>query len=593
MASKAITANISSGKIKGKLGSKGRMAHFRGIPYAAPPVGERRWQPPAPVEPWRGTLDCTKFGPYAYQRAVGFELFFDTLINGLGIGAARRRALRSAIKLAKIKESEDCLQLNVRAPAHAERLDQKLPVMVWIHGGDHTDGSGAEPLYDSDVLAERGAVFVTINYRLGMFGFMAHPELAAESADGVSGNYGLLDQIAALEWVRDNIAVFGGDPDNVTIFGESAGGEAVLNLMTTPRARGLFHRAIAQSPSDSGRWLHLRRPALDFMAAEDAGVEFANTVVGSTDGQLGRLRAMSADELTTQYQQLSDLGRHFYPAVDGVILPTTPMSAFSAQQQSSVPLMIGYNSDEATLFVDFMHPAGGEFYRDHGSALSGGPVEPVPVDEARAKFAMSYPTDGHVDRLMAAYPGLATLDRSAVEQHGRDHMFGVHVDHAARQHAAGGHPVFRYYFTATPPSKKQTIGAFHAAEIFYVFDTAFPLVPVADDAHLTTRDMGDRWFAFAATGTPDSPGRAAWPAYDPGDPHHMVFGRPASGVKIVPQSPGMDLMRERIGWLTESLAAPFDGPSSDEPAAGAPTPINDHADGASGIGEPEPEPAPA
>ena len=569
MASKAITATISSGKIKGTLGSKGRMAQFRGIPYAAPPVGERRWQPPGPVESWRGTLDCRKFGPYAYQRAAGFELFFNTLFSGLGLGAARKRALRSAVKLAKVKESEDCLQLNVKVPAHAERLNRKLPVMVWVHGGDHTDGSGTEPQYNSDVLAERGAVVVTINYRLGMFGFMAHPELAAESADGVSGNYGLLDQIAALEWVRDNIAVFGGDPDNVTIFGESAGGQAVLNLMTSPRARGLFHRAIAQSPSDSGRWLHLRRPALDFVAAEDAGVQFANAVVGSTEGQLARLRAMSADELTTQYQQHSDLGRHFYPAVDGVILPTTPMSAFSAQQQASVPLLIGYNSDEATLFADFMHPAGGEFYRDHGDALSGGAVVPVPVAEARDTFARSYPTGGHVDRLMAAYPGLVTLDRGAVAQHGGDHMFGVHVEHAARQHAAGGNAVFRYYFTATPPSKNQTAGAFHAAEIFYVFDTTFPLVPVADDAHLTARDMGDRWFAFAATGVPDSPGREQWPAYDPGDPQHMVFGRPESGVAGVPQSPGMDLMRERIDWLTDTLGAPAApaAPADDAPVS--------------------------
>ncbi len=558
MASKTITATIASGKIKGKLGSKGRMAHFRGIPYAAPPVGERRWQAPAPVEPWGGTLDCRKFGPYAYQRAAGFELFFDTLINGLGLGAARKRALGGAIKLAKTKQSEDCLQLNVRMPAHADRLDRKLPVMVWIHGGDHTDGSGTEPQYDSDVLAERGAVLVTFNYRLGMFGFMAHPELAAESADGVSGNYGLLDQIAALAWVRDNIAVFGGDPDNVTIFGESAGGEAVLNLMTSPRARGLFHRAIAQSPSDSGRWLHLRRPALGFRAAEDVGVEFADLVVGSTEGQLERLRALPAEELTTYYRENSELGRHFYPTVDGVILPTTPMSAFSAQQQASVPLMIGYNSDEATLFADFMHPAGGEFYRDHGEALNGGPVVQVPADEALEAFASSYPTSGHVDRLMAAYPGLITLDRDAVARHGCDHMFGVHVDHAARQHAAGGHPVYRYYFTATPPSKKQTAGAFHAAEIFYVFDTAFPLVPVADDAHLTARDMGDRWFAFAATGVPDSPGREAWPAYDPGTPRQMVFGRPVSGVANVAPSPGMELMRERIDWLTEMLAAPVE-----------------------------------
>jgi para-nitrobenzyl esterase len=554
MASKTVTATISSGKIKGKLDSSGRMAHFRAIPYAAPPVGERRWRPPGPVESWRGTLSCTKFGAYAYQRAEGFELFLNTLFDGLGLGAARKRTLKTAIKMAKVKQSEDCLQLNVRAPAHATRLDRRLPVMVWIHGGDHTDGSGTELQYNSDTLPERGCVLVTINYRLGMFGFLAHPELAAESADGVSGNYGLLDQIAALEWVRDNVAEFGGDPDNVTIFGESAGGEAVLNLMTTTRARGLFHRAIAQSPSDSGRWLHLRRPALDFQAAEDAGVEFANEVVGSSDGQVARMREMTPEQLTMHYQQLPLLGRHFYPVVDGVILPTTPMSAFSAQQQASVPLMIGYNSDEATIFADFVHPAGGEFYRDHGQD----PIEPVPVDEAWAAFARSYPSSGQVDRLMAAYPGLATLDRAAIAKHSGDHMFGVHVDHAARQHAAGGHPVYRYYFTATPPSKKQTAGAFHAAELFYVFDSSFPMVPVADDAHLTARDMGDRWFGFAATGAPDSPGRQTWPAYDPGNPQHMVFGRPQSGVAIVPPSPGIDVMRERIEWLTETLAGPVD-----------------------------------
>jgi para-nitrobenzyl esterase len=169
-------------------------------------------------------------------------------------------------------------------------------------------------------------------------------------------------------------------------------------------------------------------------------------------------------------------------------------------------------------------------------------------------FDLSYPSRAHVERVMAAYPGLAAADRSAIADHGGDHMFGVHVDHAARQHAAGGHPVYRYYFTATPPSKKQTAGAFHAAEIFYVFDTSFPLVPVAADAHLTIREMGDRWFAFAATGVPDSPGRDTWPAYDQGDPQHMVFDRPRSAVGPVPPNPGIQVMRERIEWLTEELA---------------------------------------
>tara|TARA_B110000305_G_scaffold240919_1_gene313045 strand:+ start:881 stop:2476 length:1596 start_codon:yes stop_codon:yes gene_type:complete len=523
------------------------MLHFRGIPFAAPPVGPLRWQPPQPVEPWSGTLTCTKFGPHAYQLAAGFELFFNTLIDGLGLGRARKKALAASLKVANLKQSEDCLQLNIHAPSHAE----KLPVMVWIHGGDHTDGSGTEPHYNSDVLPERGCVLVTINYRLGMFGFLAHPELAEESPDRVSGNYGLLDQVAALEWVRDNIASFGGDPECVTIFGESAGGQAVLNMMTTPRARGLFHRAIAQSPSDSGRWLQLRRPALDFLPAEDAGVEFAKAVVGSEPGQIERMRALGPEELTEYYQKLPLLGRHFYPAVDDEILPMAPMSAFSAQLQASVPLMIGYNSDETTLFADFMHPAGGEFYRD----ISVENLPPVSLQDMQEMFAVSYPSQSHVDRLMGAYPGLATAERSSVADHGCDHIFGVHVEHAAREHASSGNQVYRYYFTATPPSKKQTAGAFHAAEIFYVFDTSFPLVPVADDAHLTIREMGDRWFAFAATGVPDSPGRETWPAYDQGDPQHMVFDRPRSAVGPVPPSTGIEIMRERIDWLTELLSS--------------------------------------
>ena len=401
MASRTTTATTLAGKVKGTVGSKGRMLHFKGIPFAAPPVGPLRWQRPQPVEPWSGTLACTKFGPHAYQRAAGFELFFNTLIDGLGLSRARKKALAVGLKVAKLTQSEDCLQLNIHAPSHAE----KLPVMVWIHGGDHTDGSGTEPHYNSDALPERGCVLVTINYRLGMFGFLAHPELAEESPDRVSGNYGLLDQVAALEWVRDNIASFGGDPECVTIFGESAGGQAVLNLMTTPRARGLFHRAIAQSPSDSGRWLQLRRPALDFMSGEDAGVEFAKAVVGSEPGQIDRMRAMAPEELTEYYQKLPLLGRHFYPVIDDVVLPMAPMSAFSAQLQASVPLMIGYNSDEATLFADFMHPAGGEFYRDSSDVKN---VQPVSLKDMRDMFAVSYPSQPHVDRVMAAYPGLST-----------------------------------------------------------------------------------------------------------------------------------------------------------------------------------------
>ena len=533
----APTATTTAGPIRGTTASDGRIAFFRGVPYAAPPVGDLRWQPPRPHEPWSDELACTKFGPSAYQRAAGFEQFFDLLVSGLGLGKARRRALATAIKLAPTKQSEDCLTLNIRAPRHAT----DLPVMVWIHGGDHTDGSGAEPMYQSKALPERGCVLVTINYRLGLFGFFAHPELSAESPDDVSGNYGLLDQIAALEWVRDNIAAFGGDAGNVTIFGESAGGEAVLNLMTAPKARGLFHRAIAQSPSDSGRWLHLDRPMLDFEPATKTGQAFA-ALAGAQS--IDELRQIDATTLSTLYRDNPHLGRSFYPAVDGVVLPTAPMTAFSRGEQAPVPLMIGYNADEGTLLAGFMHPAGAEFE----APADGSEVPPV---EVRAALERSYPTAEHVDRLLAAYPGLDLGDLEARIDHAGDHMFGVHVDHASRCHSEQGHDVYRYHFRAVPASPKQTAGAFHAAEVLYVFDTKFPLVPAADDAHLLAREMGDRWFAFAATGVPDSPGRAAWPSYRMNDSYQMVFDRPASKVAGCPPQEGLDLMRERIEWLNE------------------------------------------
>jgi para-nitrobenzyl esterase len=262
------------------------------------------------------------------------------------------------------------------------------------------------------------------------------------------------------------------------------------------------------------------------------------------------MRGLDADLLYDLYREHRDLGRYFYPVVDDRILPSTPMSAFSAQQQASVPLMIGYNRDEGSLFEGIVHPAGAEFL----APLPGGD-EVVTVAEARAALERSYPTPQHVDRVLAAYPGLASLDPDAVAAHIRDHMFGVHVDHASRQHAAAGQPVYRYHYQAVPPSKKQTAGAFHAAEIFNVFDTSLPLVPVADDAHLLSRDMGDRWFAFAATGVPDAPGRVAWPRFDAGDPQQMVFDRPSSLVASVASQPGLDVMRERIDWLTGQLRA--------------------------------------
>ncbi len=530
-------AVTKSGPVRGKLMSKGRIAAFNGVPYAAPPVGRARWCPPRPHDGWTDERDCTKPGPSAWQRATLGDEFFAALVDGLGLAAWRRRTLTTLLKVMPQKQSEDCLHLNVRAPVHGDAL----PVLVWIHGGDHTDGSGHEPIYEGRHLAARDAVVVTINYRLGLFGFFAHPELAEESPDGVSGNYGLLDQIAALEWVRDNIAEFGGDPDCVTVFGESAGGQAVLNLMTSPRARGLFHRAIAQSPSDSGRWLHLRRPVLDFTSAEAAGGRFADLVVGEGRGQLSRLRSISAETLTEYYREHPHLGRYFYPAVDGAVLPTTPMTAFSLGAQARVPLIVGYNADEGTLLAGVTHPVGGEF-------------ESTGRPDIRATLIRSYGSVEEAERLLAAYPGLADGDPDAVVTHIGDHMFGVHVDHASRRHAAAGHPTYRYHYRSVPASPEQTAGAFHAAEVINVFGTSLPLVPAPAGTDELNAEMGDRWVGFARTGTPEVAGRSDWPRYDPENPVHMVFDRPTSAVEPCPAQEGLDVMRDRIDRLSGLVA---------------------------------------
>lgn len=532
-------ATVRAGVVRGTYVKSKTMIRFRGIPYAAAPVGARRWRPPEPPEPWDGIRDATRFGPMAHQRATNIERFLNALIDGLGVPASRKRLIRLALKVPR-HQSEDCLLANVMAPARA----RDLPVMVWIHGGDQSDGAGSDPFHNTTALPARGCVLVTFNYRLGVFGFLAHPELAAESPLGTSGNYGLLDQIAALEWVRDNIVAFGGDPTNVTIFGESAGGQGVLNLMTAPAARGLFHRAIAQSPSDSGRWLRRREPSIELGPAEDGGRAFAEAAVGPEPGQLARLRALDADTLSALYRTRADLARYFYPCVDDQILPEAPMTAFQHGRQAPVPLLIGYNADEASLFLDFAHPAGVEF-----APPRTGPGSLTP-DDVRAALAISYRDPTAADQLFSLYPGLEQGDPQARAAYGRDHMFGIHVDHAARGHAAAGHRVYRYYFTAQPASPDQQLGAFHGAEIAYIFDRAWPLFPRPADGHLLAREMGDRWFAFAATGDPNTPGRAHWPAYDPADPVQMVFDRPVSAPAPIPDQPALTLMAERIARLS-------------------------------------------
>jgi len=529
-------ATTTSGRVSGRFRDDTSLLDFRGVPYAAPPVGELRWRAPEAHHTWDYVRECNSYSPAAWQRG-GEKNFSSAVISGLGLGSIRRRALLAAVKWAPIKESEDCLTLNIRAPTDAAHL----PVMVWFHGGDHSDGAASLATYRSDSLPARGCVLVTVNYRLGMFGFLAHPELAFESGDDSSGNFGLLDQIAALKWVRDNIAQFGGDPSKVTIFGESAGGQSVLNLMSSPRAFGLFHGAIAQSPGDSGRWLELRSETDKFQSAIGVGAQFGDASVGAGAGQLDRMRAMGAADLMQVYRDRPDLGRHFYPSIGGTALPESPYAAFAAGRQAAVPFVCGLNADEGSAFAEYLNPAGAE-------------LEPTSEDDFDMGAALALSHDEQtVEGLLLAYPGLEDLEEGAVREHLGDHMFGAHVDHVTRHHGANGHDTYRYRFEATPSSPRQTIGSFHGAELGPLFGVRAPLIEPGEGYDELSADMGDRWVEFATTGVPSRQGSADWPAFGE-DSMMMTFtrpeqGLPASAVRRHDPSPGIGLLTARIERL--------------------------------------------
>ncbi len=506
---KRPTTTTTTGRVAGRFRGSD-VVEFRGIPYAEPPVGDLRWAPPQAHEPWAYVRDCRKYSPVAWQRG-GDDQFFRAVINGLGLSAVKTKLLLLGVKWAPLKESEDCLTLNILAPREAENL----PVMVWIHGGDHTDGAGSSPPYRGEALPRRGCVLVTINYRLGLFGFYGHRDLAAESEDGSFGNFGLLDQIAALRWVKENATSFGGDPSNITVFGESAGGRAVLNLMSAPAARGLFTAAIAQSPCDSGMWLDADRATLRSSSVIDASSRFAEAAVGAGDDQLARLRSMSAADLMELYRSRDDLAKHFYPFIGGAELAKSPYTTFADGEQAAVPLICGHNSDEGSAFVDSTHPAGNE-YDD---------LEPG-LDDIRVALSHAYSGED-VEALIQAYPGLDSGIRGAISSHLGDHMFGVQVEHVARCHAQSGNSTFRYHFRGTPGSQAQSIGAFHAADIAPLFDTSFPFVDPAEGYRELSEAMGECWTTFAQQGVP--PATVGWPAYDPDEPRYMVFERAVDG----------------------------------------------------------------
>lgn len=494
---------IGQGKLIGVYSAAAEVALFSGIPYAGAPVGALRWKSPAPAIAWDGIRDASEFGSECLQtRSRDGGVFLRGMLSGMGLGEVATKAfLRSIVDAPLPKESEDCLFLNIRTGNLGR--EAKQPVMVWIHGGSHQNGAGSVRSYQSDTLVERGVVLVTLNYRLGAFGYLAHPALSAENEHGVSGNYGLLDQMVALGWVRDNIAAFGGDPNNITIFGESAGSQAVSELMASPLARGLFHKSIMESGVASRFILKLKAPNAMFPSTETAGVGFfAEAGLAAPEASVEALRAIPAVDIIAGVAAHPRYRSVFLPSMDGYVLPEVIGGIVIDHEMADVPILIGYNSDEGSLF----HP----FMKSPSIWLHNLPEE----REARLQVIRDFYGED-AETLIELY-GLGdeeTRQQGEIDMLGDDY-FGVHTRLMAKEHAARELPVFLYSFSRVPPSPKQTIGAYHSAEIPFVFDTHLARGALGEaDLHLTEA-MGDYWVNFARIGDPNGAGLPLWPQYD-------------------------------------------------------------------------------
>jgi para-nitrobenzyl esterase len=474
------TIKVDGGLISGTVADGVRS--FKGIPYAAPPVGELRWKPPQPVVAWNGVRECNAFGPDCPQAPYPQGSLFYSPPR---------------------PQSEDCLYLNVWTAA---RAGEKRPVMVWIHGGALTRGSGATRTYDGTNLAKKGVVLVTINYRLGPLGYLAHPELTAESPQSSSGNYGVLDQVAALRWVQKNIAAFGGDPGRVTIFGESAGSWSVNVLVASPLARGLFHRAIGESGASFGPGTFLKEDRKGLPSAEKSGLAFARAAGADS---LRALRAIPAEKIIDVFNNDAE-GRRFRTVVnvDGWVLPDEIRNIFAKGKQNDVPVIVGSNANEMTsLTVPATIPKTIAEYRRR--------VEPQ-YGEVIREFDALYPVKSDAEVAAAWLNSL------------RDVTFTLPMRTWARMTATGRSKAWLYFFTHVPPNpNSKYLGAYHAGEIAYVFNNLNPQNPLIQEAdHKLAEMMMSYWVNFATTGDPNGKGLPRWLPYNRETEPYLDLGDP-------------------------------------------------------------------
>jgi para-nitrobenzyl esterase len=489
LAQPSTPVNVEGGWVQGT--SEDGLTVYRGIPFAAPPVGDLRWRAPQPAAKWEGVRQADTFAPGPIQGG--------NPPSG---------------------KSEDCLYLNVWTPAKS--ASDRIPVLVWIYGGGFGAGSTSERNYRGENLAKKGVVLVSIAYRVGQLGFLAHPELSAESPNRVSGNYGLLDMIAGLQWIQKNIAAFGGDPAKVTIFGESAGGIAVSMLCASPLAKGLFHGAISQSGGSFGPPRPTTFPGENQKRLADAerdGLKYAESARVSS---IAELRKLAADKLPVG----RGLGMS-WPIIDGYVIPDDQYKLYEAGQFNDTPILVGYNSDEGASFSPPRTP------EDYIAA----------VKARYGKFA---------DDLIKAYPvGTGTVPKTARDL-ARDAAFGWHTWSWARlQSQMGKGKAFYYYFDQhpeyPPDSPQADRGSPHGQDVAYVFGhlNAGPRTTESDLA--ISEAMMTYWTNFAKTGHPNGNGVPNWPAFSDANPVVMVFAQtPHTGP--VPSADSLKVLDAYFAW---------------------------------------------